>query len=200
MLQLIPNVRIIFGIHCVNLDDGLIVIFAAEMVKPRERKTTRGQIPQEVYEEAAEQVNKHNFSIRNAAKTYNICHVSLTRFMKALKRNEAPRFGYRPHNKVFSNEQEVQLVEYCKESAKLYYGLSTKDLRRLSFQFAIANNCKIPEQWDLVDSATENWLTNFLKRNPELSIRTPESTSLSRAMNFNKQNVGKFFNNLSFQI
>lgn len=36
----------------------------------------------------------------------------------------------------------------------------------------------------------------FLKRNHVLSIRSPQSTSLTRAMNVNKENVKLFFNNL----
>lgn len=45
--------------------------------------------------------------------------------------------------------------------------------------------------------ASEDWLTAFLRRNPQLSIRTPESTSLARCMNFNEVNIKKFFDNLT---
>ena len=41
--------------------------------------------------------------------------------------------------------------------------------------------------------AGKYWLYGFLHRNPELSLRTPENTSMARAVSFNEGNVKKLF-------
>ncbi|XP_055522501.1 uncharacterized protein LOC129716690 [Wyeomyia smithii] len=40
------------------------------------------------------------------------------------------------------------------------------------------------------------WLSNFLKRNPELTFRKPEATSAARARGFNKPSVYAFYDSL----
>ena len=45
--------------------------------------------------------------------------------------------------------------------------------------------------------AGEDWLKEFCRRNINLSLRQPESTSRARAMAFNKTNVNTFFENVT---
>ena len=47
--------------------------------------------------------------------------------------------------------------------------------------------------------ARKDWLANFLKRHPDLSIRQAEAISLARATGFNRALVGRFFD-LSKQV
>lgn len=134
--------------------------------------------------------NPH-LSVRSVAKDYSICHVTFNRVIQKLKIR-----GYNPHNKIFSKEQELQLVKYVLYSAKLYYGLTIRELRKLVYEYAAANNLKYPPNWKKVELASEDWTTDFLNRNLVTSLQTAEPTSLSRAMNFNKPNVNKYFDKL----
>jgi len=164
---------------------------------PRTRVRRRGRgISQEVIEAATVEVISNNRSVRSVAKEFGICHISLHRFCVKLRKNEKSQTGYRPHNRVFESHQEGMLRDYVKRAADLYYGLSTRDLRRLAYQCAVHYKLKFPQEWFKTEMAGTDWLNAFLKRNSSISIRRPEATSLARAlMNFNRASVNRFFYN-----
>lgn len=87
-------------------------------------------------------------------------------------------------------------MDYIQEAAKLQYGLTLKDVKRLAYEFATKNNKKYPAQWDKDQMAGEYWLRLFRKRHQQqLALRKPEATSLARSTAFNKQNVQLTFEN-----
>ncbi|GBP02486.1 hypothetical protein EVAR_100985_1 [Eumeta japonica] len=57
--------------------------------------------------------------------------------------------------KVFTGDEELLLVDYIQEAAKLQYGLGLKDVNRLTYEFATKNNKKYPAQWDKDQMAGE---------------------------------------------
>lgn len=79
------------------------------------------------------------------------------------------------------------------KSSDIYYGLTTKDARRLAYDFAVKEKLRCPPNWMTNSIAGKDCLAGFLKRNPQLSIRKPQATSLSRATSFNRHNVNEFF-------
>lgn len=89
----------------------------------------------------------------------------------------------------------MKLSEYLERSAKLCYGLTKLQTRKLAYDYAISIE-KIPEGWHTNNVASKDWLRGFLSRNSKLFLRTPEATSLSRATTFNRTNVGELFKNL----
>jgi len=75
----------------------------------------------------------------------------------------------------------------------MFYGLTQKNLRKLAYQVASVNN--IATRFNSKNEiAGKDWLYGFLKRHPELAVRVPEPTSLSRASGFNREQVTRFFN------
>ncbi|XP_031330778.1 uncharacterized protein LOC116161535 [Photinus pyralis] len=79
--------------------------------------------------------------------------------------------------------------------AKRFYGITAVELRRLAFQYAEKN--EIQHRFNTETKiAGFDWLQGFLKRNPKITLRKPEATSLSRIEGFNKDDVKLFFQNL----
>jgi len=63
----------------------------------------------------------------------------------------------------------------------------------LAFQYAVSLSLTVPENWSKHLSAGEDWFSGFMRRHhSEVSLRTPEATSLSRASSFNRVNVNLF--------
>jgi len=65
----------------------------------------------------------------------------------------------------------------------------------VAYQFAVYLHKKNPSSWENNKLAGEDWLKGFRHRNKTLSLRSPEPTSLARAIAFNRVNVNKFFDN-----
>ena len=94
-----------------------------------------------------------------------------------------PTSGYKSNRKLFSDEQEKFNAKYLITASNMYYGLWPKDVRVLVCQCATRFNMKFLHQWS--DSSSEDWLFDFILRNPILSLQISEATSLARATRFN---------------
>lgn len=92
---------------------------------------------------------------------------------------------------LFSQEQELELVEYIKTMEVRLFGLTSLELRSLAYQLTVKN--KINHTFCEDSLAGVDWLYGFLKRNSDLSLCKPEATSAARASGFNQNAVSKFF-------
>ena len=88
------------------------------------------------------------------------------------------------------------LADYFVTAAKHNYGHSPPMARHLAYEFAVANGKVVPHSWLRDCTAGEEWLTGFMKRHQDLSVRSPEATSLGRSTACNRHNIDKFFTNL----
>ena len=96
------------------------------------------------------------------------------------------------HKCVFPPEYEEMLVQHILAMENAFYGLTTMDIRRLAFDLAEIMKLHHPFSKKLRLAGSE-WLRSFLKRHPQLSLRSPQATSISRIVGFNKPQVDRFF-------
>ncbi|GBP26479.1 hypothetical protein EVAR_85981_1 [Eumeta japonica] len=89
------------------------------------------------------------------------------------------------------------MFDLCHVSLLRYKNKKMEDpaVRRLAYDLAIKYNLKKPESWDRGKMADTDWFSDFVKRNPELSIRCAQATSHQLATSFNRTNVDAFLNN-----
>ena len=96
------------------------------------------------------------------------------------------------HFKPDIERVEERLVAYLKEMERAFFGLSTKDVRRLAYDLAAREG--IQHRFNCERKlAGLAWLQGFMKRHPDLSIRKPQATSVNRCVGFNRGDVGRFF-------
>ncbi|XP_049944183.1 uncharacterized protein LOC126425255 [Schistocerca serialis cubense] len=109
-----------------------------------------------------------------------------------VKNTDGPKLGRNP---TFSTEQEIEIRDHIITMAKLFYGITCIQLRKIAFEYAEANN--IANNFDKSSRlAGKDWLALFLKRNPSISMRKPEATSINRIQAFNEEEVNAYFKNL----
>ncbi|XP_072389336.1 uncharacterized protein [Diabrotica undecimpunctata] len=167
------------------------------MARNRKRKTNIGTFSQEQMKAAVRLVVQENLIIRRAAELQGVAYVTLFRYVRKVKANPDSDTVFRPKYDVrliFTHDEEKTLVDYILTSAKMCYGLTPLECRKLAFESA--TNKEIPNNWKKQTMAGREWYFGFRKRHPELSCRKPEACSLSRSTAFNRHNVSTFFKNL----
>lgn len=170
------------------------------MVRKYKRKTNRAtELPPDVLRRALDHYFTSEDGTKKTASMFNIARSTLRGYITKLKRMpEEDRstvnlsVGYACHKQVFNAEQERQLAEYLKRAADIYFGLCPRDIRQLAYNSAKFFGISMPQSWINNACAGADWFTGFLKRHPDLSIRTPEATSVGRATAFNEVNVTLF--------
>ena len=107
-------------------------------------------------EAAAKEVLENKMSFRAAASQYNVSRSTLMRHIKEYRNSGKNKFEYRTNyetQRVFTKEEELLLVQYLKQAARLHYGLSLIEVRKLAYQYAKQNLKKFPTSWNLKEMA-----------------------------------------------
>lgn len=126
--------------------------------------------------QAIQEVRSGAMKLKTAAIHYNVPSTTLYRRVKSEKdalaasTKKLGRFST-----VFSKQQEQELTEYIFEMESRLFGIGTKELRVLAFQFAEKND--IPNTFNkMTGMAGRDWIYGFLKRQKTISLRLPENT------------------------
>lgn len=165
------------------------------MVRHYHRKSSRGSYSSEAVQRAIDATVKEGMSLKKASAVFGVPRTTLIR---RLKMKKAPTSLGR-FSPVFSADFENELVMHVVEMQKRFYGLSLRDLRSIAYELAVHNGIRHPFSAKR-KLAGEDWTRSFLERYPELSLRKPEVTSMSRLTGFNKVQVKKFFDLLRSEL
>ncbi|XP_060859770.1 uncharacterized protein LOC132936968 [Metopolophium dirhodum] len=167
------------------------------MPRNRDKTTYRSSTSERTMEKAALLCLDNLMSEQSAAKKFNISHVKLNRYIEKFKCHRGtgsylPAFSYQPPNKIFDYFQEKQLADYVKFSADMYFGLNSINIGKLAYEYSVKLDLTVPNSWKQNNVADLDWITAFLERNPSLFICFPKVINISRAINFNPENLKNF--------
>jgi len=96
---------------------------------------------------------------------------------------------------VLGNELQTELCDYAKQMSDMYFGITKDQICRLAYEVADRNGIRHAFN-KYKKAAGSDWFYGFMKRNPSVSLRMPESTSLAKIIGFCRTEVTRFFDNL----
>jgi hypothetical protein len=160
------------------------------MVRTYKRSTERGGYGEVKLADALRDIQQGAPLIR-VAKEYGIPARTLRRHRDG-KVNQPGQVHLGRHAPVLGKDTEKELHDHIKFMEQALYGLTTLDVRRLAFDVAEAAGVSHPFNKE-TRLAGKDWLSGFFARHPDLSVREPQGTNLSRAVGFNKPKVDQFF-------
>lgn len=170
------------------------------MSKPKNRTTNRGSWNEQTMKNAVDFVLEGKMGVREAAHRFGVPKSSLHDRVTQLRKGEQiklqPKLGrFEP---TFIDIEE-QLLQHVQELDNRLMPLTKKEFLKLAYD--LAENLKLDHRFNKeTKTAGKHFYKNFMERHPELSLRTPESTSLMRCVGFNKPQVELFFNKLDSLI
>ena len=159
------------------------------MVRNCQRKTTRANYSQAKLHDALEEI-KSGKSLKATSAKFKISRKTLRRhrYGKVLQPG-VPCLGR--YKRALPEDAELAIADCIKDMQKRMFGLTCKDVRKIAFSFADRQNINHPFNKE-TKMAGKEWMHSFMNRH-DLSIRTPQSTSLARVVGFNKPKVDEFF-------
>ncbi|XP_050298737.1 uncharacterized protein LOC126737743 isoform X3 [Anthonomus grandis grandis] len=156
----------------------------------RKSSVQRGNWTEEDIVNAAEAVRNGVMGIREACCNFN--NIPPPTFRRRFKNNDfQKRTLGQPCVRGIENEKKIKL--HIQKLQKHGFAPTRECVRAMAFN--LAEQLKIKHTFNKEKKlAGYDWLTMFLKRNPDLSVRKAEGVSLARCKGMNKTDVSMYFN------
>ncbi|XP_071445696.1 uncharacterized protein [Hetaerina americana] len=139
---------------------------------------------------AVEAVINKEMSLLKASKAFNVPRSTIKDYVKKNGKNSVEAsIGRKP---VLPADVEGQLVHYCLELERSYFGLTPRDVEAMAYHLATRHGLKHPFS-DERQAAGRKWVKQFFRRHPHLSYRKPPSLAAARVAGFTRRNVERFF-------
>jgi transposase-like protein len=160
------------------------------MVRSRKRTTEKAKWTEQELETAVRAIREGR-SVKSVAQQFNIARTTLRDRLKSGNMCKA-RLGMK---QLLTVALEKELANHVLLLAKIFFGMTQSELRRLAFEIAersgIQNNFNENKRLAGMD-----WLNGFLKINPGISLQKPEPTIMNRITAFNKEEVHILYTNI----
>jgi len=169
------------------------------MPRTYKKKGLRCNWTKDDLDKAIEDVRGNVFTVRAAARAYDIPRTTLQQYVNSNTRKHQLSADHEP-GKVgryaVLAEFEKELSEYAKKMSDLYFGITKQQLCKLAYEVAVKNGIKHNFNVEKKTAGCD-WFYGFMSRNSTLSLRKPESTSIARVIGFRRSEVNRFYDNLS---
>jgi hypothetical protein len=134
---------------------------------------------------AIEAMTNKEMGSYTASKVFNVPQTTLQRYPK--DREKSPNEAMKTklgRKQVLPREEENDLVEHC-------LLMKRKILQLQTICVSLTNGIR-NQFWKRNEKAGRKRFKNVLHRHPEISVRTPEGLSLSRARGFTHESVTQY--------
>lgn len=168
------------------------------MPKFKGKTSERGKWDENKMKEAVKCVMEGKLSVRQAADRYDVSRSSLHDRLKALKSGTEIAFQLKldRFESTSSENLSLKLYEHVKELDNRLMPLTRNEFLKLAFD--LAESLKLSHRFNKEKGmAGKDFFYSFTKKYPDIVLRTPESTSIARAVRFNKPKVNHFFDKLN---
>jgi len=151
----------------------------------------RGKWTEEALEAALQSIAE-GMDVNEAAKVFEIP----PRTLKRRAESGNSRKGRMGPDSLLGEDAEKKIVIHINKLQERGFTPTRLEVRRMAFY--LAEQLKIQHRFNRqAELAGYDWLSSFLRRNPELSIRKAEALSRNRSVGMDREVVAKYFELLS---